>query len=214
MKDNECMAPFVRLRVRFARCGGCANASAGGIFCDRHRRFCDIMDCLDAVAAALSGHQVSGIERRLKQNFSRQIPGGKVMQELINSFVRLSAAMSVYSMQQMQSAVETIDPKDSVTKLKKMIDSMTDALTAQIDDSKKQTVDSISNLGADVVGRTFDTLNVSALHPSELVQTTNDLVRKTTDSLASIIKPDKTAGRKAKKASDSTPRPAEEVLAV
>ena len=113
------------------------------------------------------------------------------MQDLINSFVRLSAAMTVYSLQQMQSAVDTLDTKDSVGKLKKMIDSMTDALTAQIDESKMKTVDSISNLGADVVERTFDTLNVQGLKPHDLVETTNDMVRKTTDSLASIIKSDK-----------------------
>lgn len=113
------------------------------------------------------------------------------MQELINSFVRLSAAMSVYTLQQMQSAVDTLDTKDSVTRLKKMIDSMTDALTAQIDDNKRRTVDSISNLGADVVERTFDTLNVQGLKPHDLVETTNDMVRKTSDSLSSIIRNDK-----------------------
>jgi len=123
------------------------------------------------------------------------------MQELISSFVRLSAAMSIYSMQQMQSAVETIDPTDSVTRLKKMIDSMTDALTSHMDESKKQTLDSISNLGADVVGRTFDTLHVSGLNPG-------DVVRKTADSLVSMI--NKAGDRKA---SDGTPRTAEEVLA-
>jgi uncharacterized protein with ATP-grasp and redox domains len=132
------------------------------------------------------------------------------MQELINSFVRLSAAMSVYSMQQMQSAVETIDPKDSVARLKKMIDSMTDALTSQIDESKKKTVDSISNLGADVVGKTFDTLSVPGMSTKDIVQTTNDMVRKTTDSLASMIKTDKGDD---KKASGSTPQAAEIVLA-
>jgi hypothetical protein len=139
-----------------------------------------------------------------------QNSGGEVVQELINSFVRLSAAMSVYSMQQMQSAVETIDPKDSVTKLKKMIDSMTDALTSQIDESKKKTVDSISNLGADVVDRTFNTLSVSGLNPRDLVDTTNDMVRKTTDSLANIIKSEKGED---KKASAGTPQAAEVVLA-
>jgi uncharacterized protein with ATP-grasp and redox domains len=132
------------------------------------------------------------------------------MQELINSFVRLSAAMSVYSLQQMQSAVETIDPKDSVAKLKKMIDSMTDALTSQIDESKKRTVDSISNLGADVVGKTFDTLSVPGMSAKDIVQTTNDMVRKTTDSLASMIKSDKGDD---KKTSGSTPQAAEVVLA-
>ena len=131
------------------------------------------------------------------------------MQELINSFVRLSAAMSVYTMQQMQSAVESIDPKDSVAKFKKMIDSMTDALTAQIDESKKQTVDSISNLGADVVERTFDTLAVPGLNARDLVKTTNDVVRKTSDSIASMIKSDK----EDKKTSNSTPVAVEVVLA-
>jgi hypothetical protein len=115
----------------------------------------------------------------------------KIVQDLINSFVRLSAAMTVYSMQQMQSAVDTIDPNHSVTKLKKMIDSMTDALTSQIDESKKKTVEAISNLGADVVERTFETLNVQALSPHDLVKSTNDMMRKTSDSLASIIKSDK-----------------------
>jgi hypothetical protein len=130
------------------------------------------------------------------------------MQELINSFVRLSAAMSVYTMQQMQSAVESIDPKDSVAKFKKMIDSMTDALTAQIDENKKKTVDSISSLGADVVGRTFDTLNASGLNARDIVGSTSDMARKTADSLAGMIKMDKD-----EKKSTTTPEPAEVVLA-
>jgi len=132
------------------------------------------------------------------------------VQDLINSFVRLSAAMSAYSMQQMQSAVETVDPRDSVTKLRRMIDSMTDALTAQMDESKKQTVENISSLSADVMGRTFDTLNASGLNPRDLVQATNDLVRKTTDSVAGIIKSDKADD---KRASAGTPKAAGEVLA-
>ena len=132
------------------------------------------------------------------------------MQDLINSFVRLSAAMSAYSLQQMQSAVETIDPRDSVTKLRRMIDSMTDALTSQMDESKKRTVENISNLSADVVGRTFDTLNAAGLNPRDLVQATNDMVRKTTESVAGILKADKADD---KRASGSTPKAAGEVLA-
>jgi hypothetical protein len=146
---------------------------------------------------------------RRKISLSRDFRGEPV-QDLINSFVRLSAAMSVYSLQQMQSAVESIDPKDSVAKLRQMIDTMADALTAQIEESKKPTVESISNLGADVVGRTFETLDVSRLNPRDLVQTTNDMVRKTTDSLASFIKSDKSSD---KKSSAGVPQAAEEVLA-
>ena len=37
-------------------------------------------------------------------------------------------------MQQVQAAVRSVDPRETVAKLQKMIDSMTDALTAQIDE--------------------------------------------------------------------------------
>jgi len=130
------------------------------------------------------------------------------VQDLINSFVRLSAAMSVYSLPQMQSAVGTpIDHKDSVAKLKQMIDSMTEALTTQIGDSKKQTVDDISNLGSGVVERTFDT--VTNFNPRDVVQNTSDAVRKTTDSIVGMMK----SGKSDEKKSASTPQAAGEVLA-
>jgi hypothetical protein len=132
------------------------------------------------------------------------------VQDLINSFVRLSAAMTMYSVQQMQSAAETIDPKDSVVRFCHMIDSMTDALTAQMDDSKKATVQSLTNLGTGVVGRTLETItvNVPAINPREIVQTTADMVRKTTQSLAGLMKPGDLVKEPA-----ATPHAAEEVLA-
>lgn len=118
------------------------------------------------------------------------------MQDLINSFVRLSAAMTVYSMQQMQTAVESVDPRESVGKLKQMIDSMTDALTAQIEESKKPAMDSMTSLGKDVVTKTFDTINMATMSPKDIVQQTGEIVKKTTDSLASMIRSDekKSAG--------------------
>jgi ElaB/YqjD/DUF883 family membrane-anchored ribosome-binding protein len=116
--------------------------------------------------------------------------------------------MSVYTLQQMQSAAGTaVDPKDSVAKLKKMIDSMTEALTSQIDDSKKQTVDALSNLGSGVVERTFDT--VTKFDPRDVVQNTSDAVRKTTDSIVGMMKSEKIDEKK----SASTPQAAGEVLA-
>jgi hypothetical protein len=130
------------------------------------------------------------------------------VQDLINSFVRLSAAMTVYSVQQMQSAVESIDPKDSVSRLKHMLDSMSDALTAQIDDSKKATVQKMSNLGSDVVDKTFETLSSAKVDPRELVQTTTEMVRKTTSSLADMMKPSEV-----KREPAGTPHKAEDVLA-
>jgi hypothetical protein len=128
------------------------------------------------------------------------------MQDLMNSFVRLTAAMTVYSMQQMQTAAESVDPRESVGKLKHILDSMADALTAQIDESKTPALDSMSNIGKDVVGKTFDTINMAAVSPRDIVQQTGEIVKKTTDSLASMIRPEE-------KKSSGEPQSAEAALA-
>src|ERR1700677_67520 len=109
------------------------------------------------------------------QNFYRRY----FMQELINSLVRLSPASTAYTIQQLQSAAGSADPADSLNRLCQIIDSMTNALTAQIDAARKPTVDSISSMGSNVVGKTLDALN-----PTELIHATNDAIRKTTDSVA------------------------------
>jgi hypothetical protein len=102
--------------------------------------------------------------------------------------------------------VESVDPRETVAKLQKMIDSMTDALTAQIEESKKPALDSMSNLGKDMVGKTFDTINMAAMSPKDIVQQTGEIVKKTTDSLASLIRPEE-------KKSSGEPQAAEAALA-
>jgi hypothetical protein len=80
------------------------------------------------------------------------------MQETLNSLVRLSAAITVFGVQQVQSAVGSANSKDSADKLREVIDGMAAAVSAQIDQSKLPALDSISSLGHDVVGRTSDWL--------------------------------------------------------
>ncbi len=80
------------------------------------------------------------------------------MQETLNSLVRLSAAITVFGVQQVQSAVGSANSQDSAGKLREVIDGMAAAVSAQIDESKLPALDSISSLGHDVVGRTSDWL--------------------------------------------------------
>src|ERR1700733_7866546 len=101
------------------------------------------------------------VDERRRQNF---LPEARFMQELINSLVRLSAASTVYTIQQLQTAAASADPADSLQRLCQIIDSMTNAITAQIDAARKPTVDSISSMGSNVVGKTMDALN-----PSEFI---------------------------------------------
>ena len=111
------------------------------------------------------------------------------MQDLINSIVRFSAAMTLFSMQQMQNAVgAAADTTVALGRFRDALDAITSAVTSQLDDNKKPTLDSMSHLGNDIVGRTWDTMNVAAMDPRQVLQTTGDLMKKTSESLAGMMK--------------------------
>lgn len=122
------------------------------------------------------------------------------MQELLNSMIRLSAAMTVFGMQQVQSTVGSAYTKESVDKLREVIDAMADAISSKIDESRRSTLDRLSNLPQDIVARSMDSTR-------EVVKDTSDMVKKTSDWIAGTIKPDGAANR-------SEPKLAEEVLSV
>ena len=111
------------------------------------------------------------------------------MQDLINSIVRFSAAMTLFSMQQMQNAVgAAADTQAAFDKFRDALDAVTDAITSQLDENKKPTLDSMAHLGNDIVDRTWDTMNVSAMDPREVLKTTSDMMKKTSDSLPEMMK--------------------------
>jgi hypothetical protein len=129
------------------------------------------------------------------------------MQELLNSMVRLSAAMTVFGMQQVETAVGSVDATESLNKLREVIDAMAAAVTSKIDEAKRPTLDSVSNLGHDVVGRTMSSMNslkVTSINPREIVQNTSEMVSKTSDWLDKMVKPAPSA---------SEPKAAEAALA-
>jgi hypothetical protein len=131
------------------------------------------------------------------------------MQDLINSIVRFSAAVTMFSLQQVQNTFElAVDSEGAIKKFRESVDAVTNAINSQLDESKRPAVNSMSNLGTDMVGRTWDGMNVSAFDPREVIQTTGDIVRRTTDSLSGWMKK---AG--SEKASAGEPQPAAEALA-
>jgi Mg/Co/Ni transporter MgtE len=121
------------------------------------------------------------------------------MQELFNSMVRLSAAMTVFGVQQLQTTMGSMDTKDSVEKLREVVDAMADALTSKIDESRRPTVERLSQLPQDIVTRSVDSTR-------EVVQDTSDMLKTTTDWIAGTMKADGGS------TSSSEPKPAEEVL--
>lgn len=133
------------------------------------------------------------------------------MQDLINSIVRFSAAMTLFSMQQMQNAIGAAsDSQVALTKFRDALDSITDAITGQLDDNKKPTLNSMSHLGTDIVDRTWETMNVAAMDPRQVLQTTGDLMKKTSESIAGMMKKVETTPPVAP---SSEPQPAASALA-
>jgi len=116
------------------------------------------------------------------------------MQDLINSMVKFSAAMTLFSMQQMQNVVDAAtDTDDALNKFRDALDAVTNAIKGQLDENKKPTLDSLSNLGTDIVDRTWDTVDGSVMDPRKVLRTTSDLMKKTSESIADLVKKSSTS---------------------
>ncbi len=74
------------------------------------------------------------------------------MQELINSIVRLSAAATLYSLQQVQNSVSEFDTKESMQSLAQVMDGVTRALISKLDARKKEILDNITETSDEVAG--------------------------------------------------------------
>ena len=85
---------------------------------------------------------------------------------------------------------------------------ISNTLSTQIDATKKSTLDSMSRTGTEMVDRTMDAMNVQALNPKEVLDTTADLMRKTSDSMADMVRRTTSAGA----GSSGEPEPAAEAL--
>ena len=111
------------------------------------------------------------------------------LRELTSSMIRFTNAVTLFIMQQMQNALGAVtDSKALINRFCGALDAISDTLATQIDASKKSTLDNMTRTGAEMVDRTMDALYVQALNPREILDTTADVMRKTTDSMADIVR--------------------------
>jgi hypothetical protein len=103
--------------------------------------------------------------------------------------IRFTNAVTLFSMQQMQNAIGAVtDSQAVINRFCNALDAISNTLSTQIDASKKSTLDSMSKTGTEMVDRTMDAMNVQALNPREIMDTTTDVMRKTSDSMADIVR--------------------------
>ena len=111
------------------------------------------------------------------------------MQSLIVSMMKFSAAMTLFSMEQLQNTLNMVEGEEDLSKtmdrFEQALNSLTEALTNRIDDKKKDTLKSITKMSEDVVSRTFDGMTV--MDPREVMRATNDLIQKTSDTTAEWV---------------------------
>src|SRR5713101_8542143 len=111
------------------------------------------------------------------------------LRELTSSMIRFTNAVTLFSMQQMQNALGAVtDSQEVINRFCGALDAISNTLSTQIDSSKKSTLDSMTRTGSEIVDRTMDPLYVQALNPPEILDTTADVMRKTTDSMADIVR--------------------------
>jgi len=103
--------------------------------------------------------------------------------------IRFTNAVTLFSMQQMQNAIGAVtDSQQVINRFCSALDAISNTLSTQIDASKKSTLDSMSKTGSEMVDRTMDAMNVQALDPREIMDTTADVMRKTSDGMADIVR--------------------------
>jgi GTPase involved in cell partitioning and DNA repair len=111
------------------------------------------------------------------------------MQNLMIAMMRFSAAVTLYGMEQVQKSMNVVDGGEDMSKamdrLEKTLNSLTDTLVNKIDDSKKETLKSVTKMSEDVIGKTMD--GVSMMDPREVLKATNDLMQKTSDATADWV---------------------------
>ena len=101
------------------------------------------------------------------------------MRELISSLMRFSGAVTLFSIEQIQNAAGApADTRAAIARMIETLDSMSESLISKIDEPKRAAHESMSKAQSDVVGRTFNAVNLNA--PDELM-------KKTSASLSSAV---------------------------
>ncbi len=109
------------------------------------------------------------------------------MDKFLVSMMRFSTAMTLFGLEQVQSAVTLMgsgeDLTSSMERMRKAMDAFSEAVMAQVDDSKKETLETVTRVSEDTMRRAFAGVTSSMVDPREVVRMTTDMVKKTSDSV-------------------------------
>lgn len=110
------------------------------------------------------------------------------MEKLIVSMMRFSTALTLFGMEQLENAMNVGNGEDlseAMDRFKATLDSLTDAVTKELNDNKQTTLKSVTQMSEEAVHRMMNGMIV--MDPREVLRSTSHLTSKTSDSLADLI---------------------------
>ncbi len=110
------------------------------------------------------------------------------MEKLIVSMMRFSTAVTLFGMEQLENAMRVGGGEDwskAMERFRSTLDSFTDAVSKELDHKKQATLKSVTGMSEEAVHRTAEGMNV--VDPREILKTTSDLMRKTSNSVADLV---------------------------
>lgn len=111
------------------------------------------------------------------------------MTNFVVSMVRFSAALTLYGVEQVEHSLSLIEGGTDLAKtmqeMEKTLNSLSDVLTREMDEKKKDTLDSVSKASQEMVDRTLEGMEI--LDPREVLKASGDLLQKTSDVTAKWV---------------------------
>jgi len=130
------------------------------------------------------------------------------MTNLVVSMVRFSAAMTLYGVEQLEHSLSLLEGGTDLSKaiqgMEKTLNSLSEVLMREMDEKKKDTLDSMSKASKEMVDRTLEGMEI--MNPREVLKASGDLLQKTSDVTAKWVSK---AAEAMEKATQSA-KPAEE----
>src|SRR3990172_7658173 len=108
------------------------------------------------------------------------------MTNLAVSMLRFSAALTLYSVEQLEHSLNVVEGGADLSKtlqgFELTLDSLSEVLMREMDEKKKETLQPVSKASRDMVGRTMEGMEI--MDPREIIKASSDLLQKTSDVTA------------------------------
>jgi len=111
------------------------------------------------------------------------------MTNLAVSMLRFSAALTLFSVEQLEKSLNVVEGGADLSKtmqgFEQTLDSLSEVLMREMDDKKKDTLQSVSKASRDMVERTMDGMEI--MDPREVIKASSDLLQRTADVTAKYV---------------------------